>query len=95
MLGPRFPPKGNRAPLGEPGPQPAKAFSPVTYRQPPVCRRGGCGTEAEDRPGDVEGDRGWCDRHRAEVRATRSRLTVGVKSGKAGHRFTPTQSEPA
>lgn len=60
----------------------------MAYQQPPTCRRGGCGVEAEDSPGDSEGDRGWCGTHRAEVRATRHRLTAGFKPGKGAHRST-------
>ena len=60
----------------------------MAYGQPPTCRRGGCGQPADDRPAACEGDIGWCEMHRDEVRQTRFRLTVGVKPGKAGHRFS-------
>lgn len=60
----------------------------MTYGQPPVCRRGGCGEPVSERPASCEGDIGWCDTHRGQVREMRYRLTVGVKIRSGAHRST-------
>lgn len=51
----------------------------MTYRYPPTCRRGGCAEPASTAPARDEGDIGWCDSHRLQVREMRARLTSGVK----------------
>lgn len=55
----------------------------MTYGQPAVCRRGGCGEPAEDRQGEP-GDVGWCVAHGAEVR--RARAVAPSKPGRPGAR---------
>lgn len=53
----------------------------MTYGRPATCRRGGCGNPVSEQRAECEGDLGWCDFHRGEVRQTRHRLTVGTKTG--------------
>lgn len=60
----------------------------MTYGQRPVCRRGGCGADAVPSDGLIEGDKGWCEWHLAEVRKDRG-FDAGGDGRKGGSHRGP------